>query len=74
MKRIILYVAVAFLTLYCYFFYESRIVGLLLAAEVIYFPIGLLFLWYQKSRIQVSMGRVIPLAEKNKEIPIDINC
>lgn len=72
MKQILLYVAVTFLTLYCYFFYESRIVGFLLVAEVIYFPMGLLFAWYQKRKISISMGRVIPLAEKNKEIPIDI--
>ncbi len=72
MKQIVIYFAVTFLTVYCYFFYESRIVGLLLAAEVIYFPIARLLLWYQKSKIQVSLGRVIPLAEKNKEIPVEI--
>ena len=72
MKQIMIYLAVSFLTLYCYFFYESRMVGLLLAAEIIYFPLALLILGYQKKKIQVSLGRVIPLAEKNKDIPVDI--
>ncbi len=72
MKQIVLYAAVTFLTVYCYFFYESRMVGLLLAAEVIYFPVALLSLWYQKKHVQISLGRVIPLAEKNKEIYVDI--
>ncbi len=72
MKQILLYAAVACLTVYCYFFYESRMVGLLLAAQVIYLPVALLNLWYQKKHVEVFLGRVIPLAEKNKEIPIDI--
>ncbi len=72
MKQIVLYLAVTFLTLYCYFFYESRMVGLLFVAELLYFPIAGLLLWYQKRKVQVSLGHIIPLAEKNREIPVEI--
>lgn len=71
-KQIVLYLAVTFLTWYCYFFYDSRIVAMLLAAEVIYLPIAFVVLAHLKKCVQVSLGRVIPLAEKKKEIPVEI--
>lgn len=70
--QIITYIAVFLLTLYCFFLYEHEIVTVMLIVEVGYFLISLLSLKIVKRKISITIEPVIPLAEKNCEIPVSI--
>lgn len=70
-KQIVLYSAVVFLTAYSYFFYESRIVGLLFAAELFYLPLALIWLFYCR-KVCVSLERILWLTQESKKIPAEI--
>lgn len=69
-KQIVAYLAVFLLTLYCFFLYDDEIVTMMLIMEVVYFLISSVWLCYIKKQIEISMESVIPIAEKNQEIPI----
>lgn len=71
-RQIIAYLAVFLLTLYCFFLYDDEIVTIMLIIEAIYFVAALLWLKSLKKKIDISMEPVIPMAEKNQEIPIVI--
>lgn len=68
--RLLLYVLVSGLTLYCFFIYEDPVLSGLLAAEglcLILVLVQVLVLW---KKIQPSLLPVLPLAEKNQKIPV----
>jgi len=69
-KQIIVYVGVFLLTLYCFFLYDDVIVTLFLVIEVVYLLVSLLSLFYLNGKVDVAMDTLIPIAEKNQEIPI----
>ncbi|MGN0405077.1 MAG: DUF58 domain-containing protein [Bariatricus sp.] len=69
-KRVCIYMAVVLLTLYCFFLYEDEIVAAMLVAELIYFPLAFGYLRLQKRKIIVGLDDVLPIAEKNQEIPV----
>lgn len=71
-RQIIAYLAVFLLTLYCFFLYDDEIVTIMLIIEILYFVASLLWLRNLKGKIDVSMEPVIPIAEKNQEIPIAV--
>lgn len=76
-KQIVVYLAVFFTTLFCFFLYNDEILAIMLAAEVLYLAAAILWLQYLKGRIDVSLESVLPIAEKNQEIPVTLvirNC
>lgn len=76
-RQIIAYIAVFLLTLYCFFLYDHEIVAVMLVVEAGYFLISLLSVKFIKRKITITIEPVMPLAEKNSEIPVSIlirNC
>ena len=71
-KRVCIYMAAVLLTLYCFFLYEDEIVAAMLVAELIYFPLAFGYLMLQKGKIRVVLEDIIPIAEKNQEIPVRV--
>ncbi len=71
-KQMVVYLAVFFLTLCCFFLYSDEIMAIMLAAEVIYPAAAIIGLQYLKRKIDVFIEPVIPIAEKNQEIPITL--
>ena len=69
-KQIIAYLAVFLLTLYCFFLYDDEILTILLIIEIIYPSVSLIWLQYLQKRVDVRLESMIPIAEKNQEIPI----
>lgn len=69
-KRIILYILVFLLTLYCFFLYEDEIVTAMLVIEAVYFIMSSLHMKMLRHKLNVTMEPVIPVAEKNQEIPV----
>lgn len=65
--------AAVLLTLYCFFLYEDEIVAAMLVAELIYFPLAFGYLMLQKRKIIVGLDDVLPIAEKNQEIPVRLS-
>lgn len=72
-KQLLTYMAVFLLTLYCFFLYEHEIVTVMLVVEVAYLAISLLSIKLLKGRISIGIDPVMPLAEKNQEIPVSIS-
>lgn len=72
-KRACIYMAAVLLTLYCFFLYEDEIVAAMLMAELIYFPLAFGYLMLQKRKIIVGLDDVLPIAEKNQEIPVRLS-
>lgn len=71
-KQMIVYIAVFLLTLYCFFLYDHEIVAVMLVVEVVYLLISLLSLCVAKRNIAISIDLILPLAEKNQEIPVSV--
>lgn len=71
-RQIIAYMAVFLLTLYCFFLYDDEILAAMLLVEVIYFVFSLIWLQCVKGKINIKLDSVIPIAEKNQEIPITV--
>ena len=71
-KQIIAYIAVLLLTLYCFFLYDDEILTAMLVAEVIYLIISFVWLKSIKKKIDVKLETILPIAEKNQEIPITV--
>ena len=72
-KRACIYMAAVLLTLCCFFLYEDEIVAAMLVAELIYFPLAFGYLMLQKRKIIVGLDDVLPIAEKNQEIPVRLS-
>lgn len=71
-RRICAAAAVFILTLYCFFLYEDEIVAVMLVAELAYYLLAFITLRSMKRNFQISLLQVIPIAEKNQEIPVKI--
>lgn len=71
-KSIVVYAAVFLLTLYCFFLYDDRILAAMLVAEAVYLMIALFSLSGKKRKLQVIMEPLVPIAEKNQEIPLRV--
>lgn len=71
-KRICTCTAVFLLTLYCFFLYDDEIVAAMLTAELVYFSGASVTLWIMRRSLHISLGQVLPIAEKNQEIPVKI--
>lgn len=69
-KQVIAYIAVFLLTLYCFFLYDDEILAGILVLEIVYFLISMVWLQCVKNKIDVKLESIIPIAEKNQEIPI----
>lgn len=69
-KRILGYVLVFFITLYFFFMYDDEVVKALVAVEVIYFAVSMVYLIVIKGKMSASMVSRSLIAEKNKEISI----
>lgn len=68
-KRVCIYAAVFALTVYCFFLYEDEILAGLLTAELLYFVFSAGELLILRKRITLSFGRILPIAEKNQDVP-----
>lgn len=76
-RQLTMYLAVFLLTLYCFFLYDDEILTIMLAVEILYLVMAMICLKYLKTKIDVVLEPVIPIAEKNQEIPIGVvirNC
>lgn len=71
-KQIIAYIAVFLLTLYCFFLYDHEIVAIMLVVEAGYFLISVFSVKLIKRKTSITIEPVIPIAEKNSEIPVSI--
>ncbi|XCP84172.1 DUF58 domain-containing protein [Roseburia hominis] len=71
-KRIVSYIAVVLLTLYCFFLYDDRILGMLLVAEFLYPILGAGFLLFARKGIKVRLGTILAVAEKGQKIPVPV--
>jgi hypothetical protein len=71
-KQIIAYIAVFLLTLYCFFLYDDEILAAMLMGEIIYFAVSMIWLRGVRKQIDVKIESIIPIAEKNQEIPIHV--
>ena len=67
-KRICLYAAVFALTLYCFFLYRDEILSGLLTAEVCYLIFSVIELTVLRRKVELSFGRILPVAEKNQQV------
>lgn len=69
-KRIVIYLLAAALTLYCFFMYENGILAGLLAAEAVCFFAAFVELLFIRKKVEVSMGHILPVAEKGQTITV----
>lgn len=72
-KRICACTAVFLLTLYCFFLYDDAIVAAMLAAELLYFSGAFITLRMMRKSLHISLEPILPIAEKNQEIPVWIS-
>lgn len=72
LKQIFVYIAVFFLTLYCFFLYDHEIVTVMLIVELTYFLISTLSLWTIKRSLTVSIDTMLPIAQQSQELPIGV--
>ena len=71
-KRMGVFAAVFLLTLYCFFLYDDEILAAMLVVELVYVLIALPLLYVMRRSLKISMAQVLPIAEKNQEIPVRI--
>ena len=71
-RRIIAFFAVFLLTLYCFFLYDDEIVTAMLVVELIYSVFSMISLYVMRRNLKITMAQVLPIAEKNQQIPIQI--
>lgn len=71
-RRVIGYLAVFLLTVYCFFVYDDAILETMVVIEIVYFFISVIYLLRIRGRLQISLEPLISVSEKNKEIPINI--
>lgn len=72
-RRILAYIAIVLLTLYCFFLYDHTIVTIMLLMEVIYFPVAVLCLIFLHRHIHFSLVSMPFIAEKNQKMMVRIN-
>ncbi len=72
MKRLLGYLAVVLLTVYCFFLYDDEILAILFVMEIIYLIFSVLWLAVLKKKVTVSMNSLIPIAEKNQTISVKL--
>lgn len=71
-RRIIAFFAVFLLTLYCFFLYDDEIVTAMLVVELIYSVFSMISLYVMRRNLKITMAQVLPIAEKNQQIPVQI--
>ena len=71
-RQIIVYLAVFLLTFYSFFLYDDEILAAMLVVEMVYFVLSMLWLHYIKDKVHIKLETIIPIAEKNQEIPITL--
>lgn len=72
-RSIVVYASVFLLTLYCFFLYDDRIVGAMLAAEAVYLVAAFWSLSGRKKKLQITMEPLVPVAEKHQEIHLRVS-
>lgn len=71
-RRICMSIAFFLLTLYCFFLYDDAIVASFLVVELAYILGALVTLRIMRRCLCVTMEQVVPIAEKNQEIPVRV--